>query len=202
MKSLPPHKTDIELIATSRDDAAGEAFDKTAKLLGLPYPGGVSMDQLSQKGNPSAYSFPRPLLNSGLEFSFSGLKTAVFTQLKSENFTPHIFGNINQSTLPQGQALWNYCASIQEAICDTLTQKISKAIEQTGAQSIAIVGGVSANSRLRQMLSNQIRLPLIIPDSWYCTDNAAMIGACAYFQSQRGEILEGDQVFSLNAYSS
>lgn len=202
LKNLPPEKLDLTLLSSSRDDAAGEAFDKTAKLLGLPYPGGIWIDQYSKNGNKKAYNFPRPLLNEGLEFSFSGLKTSVLNQLKTDGYTPHIFGNVDESKLPRGQALANYCASIQEAICETIFHKIQSAIHQTGAQTLAVVGGVSANSRLKELLKTQCNLPVITPDGQYCTDNAAMIGAAAFFQFVRNDVLKSKQIFSANAYSS
>ncbi len=202
LKNLPPEKLDLELLGTTRDDAAGEAFDKTAKLLGLPYPGGVHIDRLSQNGNVKKYSFPRPLLNQGLEFSFSGLKTAVLEQLKAEKYTPHIFGEVDKSKLPQNDDLANYCASIQEAICETLVTKIGNAIQLTNAKTLALVGGVSANSRIRSLISKKLTTSLITPDLQYCTDNAAMIGASAYFQFQRNEYLKNKDIFSVNAFSS
>lgn len=203
IKNLPPKSLMAEKLSESRDDAAGEAFDKTAKLLGLPYPGGIHLDRLAKNGNSSAYDFPRPLPGrKSLEFSFSGLKTAVATTLKSQGFEPHVFGIVDTSKLPQGQALFDYCASIQEAIVQTLVRKIKIALKETGARGLAIVGGVSANSRFRQLLENEVNVPLFIPKHEYCTDNAAMIGAAGIFMYERGEILTGEKLLQASAASS
>lgn len=202
IENLPPAKLNAQKLSESRDDAAGEAFDKCAKLLGLPYPGGVHMDRLAKTGNAKAYAFPRPMPGKNLEFSFSGLKTALSTTLKNEGYTPHIFGEPDSTKLPQGQKLADFCASAQEAIVQTLLRKIKLALEQTGARGLAIVGGVSANSRFRELLTKNIRIPIFFPEPRYCTDNAAMIGACGLFMLERGEVLTGQDLLAANAFSS
>lgn len=202
LRGLPPRMLMPQRLSQSRDDAAGEAFDKCAKLLGLPYPGGVHLDRLARGGNPAAFKFPRPLPGKNLEFSFSGLKTAVLTELKNAGFVPHIWGEPDFSKLPQGALLADYCASIQEAIVQTLAKKIRLAIEQTGAKSLAVVGGVSANSRLRALLAEKVRVPMLFPAPPYCTDNAAMIGACGLFAFERGEALESEALLRAGAFSS
>lgn len=202
IRDFPPRALLAQRLSQSRDDAAGEAFDKCAKLLGLPYPGGVHLDRLARGGNPAAFKFPRPLPGKNLEFSFSGLKTAVLTELKRAGFVPHVWGEPDSSKLPQGTVLADYCASIQEAIVQTLMKKIRLALEQTGAKSLAVVGGVSANSRLRALLAEKARVPTLFPDHAYCTDNAAMIGACGLFMLERGEVLEGGALLRANAFSS
>ncbi len=207
VRGLPPQSLGAEKLSESRDDAAGEAFDKCAKLLGLPYPGGIYLDRLAKSGNKTAFDFPRPLPGKqDIEFSFSGLKTAVLTEIKKQGFVPHVFGNIDASKLPADKLLADFCASVQESITQTLVRKMRIAIEQTGAKSLAVVGGVSANSRLRELLAEKIgakfRIPILIPDHEYCTDNAAMIGACAAFKLERGEALSFDELLSANAYSS
>lgn len=201
LESLPPESLRLTELSKSRDDAAGEAFDKCAKILGLPYPGGIHIDSLARKGRKDAFAFPRPLPGQNLEFSFSGLKTAVQTEVKKLGFTPHVFGKINSDQLPKEEMLFDLCASVQEAIVQTLVRKIILAKDRTDAQSIAIVGGVSANSRLRELLSH-VKLPVYMPDAVYCTDNAAMIGACAYFKWIRNEVPSAVEASRLNAFSS
>lgn len=203
IKSLPPAALEAEKLSESRDDAAGEAFDKTAKLLGLPYPGGMHLDRLAKTGNRAAYDFPRPLPGRrSMEFSFSGLKTAVATMLRTQGFIPHVFGEVDTSKLPQGQALADYCASTQEAIVQTLVRKIKIGLQETGARGLAVVGGVSANSRFRELLGSEVRVPVFIPDHQYCTDNAAMIGCAGIFKFERGEKLIGEDLLKANAFSS
>ncbi len=149
------------------DDAAGEAFDKTATLLGLGYPGGAMIDRLAQDGNPEAFKFPRPLLHDGsLNFSFSGLKTAVLTHLKK------------QSHLPEGSELNDVCASFQAAVCDVLIKKTVTAMKQEGLNRLVIGGGVACNSGLRSAagkMARQMGIALQIPSPKLCGDNAAML---------------------------
>lgn len=149
------------------DDAVGEAFDKTATLLGLGYPGGALIDRLAQQGNPAAVKFPRPLVHDGsLNFSFSGLKTAVLTHLKK------------QSEPPEGPALADLCASFQAAVCDVLVKKTVAALQQEGLERLVIGGGVACNSGLRtamQEMTNQKGFELQIPAPVLCGDNAAML---------------------------
>ncbi len=208
IRNLPPLALHAEKLSDSRDDAAGEAFDKCAKLLGLPYPGGVHLDRTAKGGNAKAFDFPRPLPGKrDLDFSFSGLKTAVATTLKKNGFEPYGAGATwgtkpDPTKLPQGQLLADYCASIQEAIVQTLLRKIQIALRETGARGLAVVGGVSANSRFRELLGQNVRVPVFFPEHQYCTDNAAMIGACGLFMLERGETLTGDALLAANAFSS
>jgi N6-L-threonylcarbamoyladenine synthase len=198
----PPSKWPLDilkrsLIGKSRDDAAGEAFDKTAKLLGFPYPGGAWIDQTAQKGgNPRAFQLPRALPQKATyDFSFSGLKTAVAllaTELKKSDQL--------SARLP------DVCSSLQEAIVDALLSKIFLAARERGCQSLAVVGGVAANSRLRARLSEEwtskgLGEP-IFPKMQYCTDNAAMIAAAGYFRFQQGNILKGKELLTLNAIAN
>lgn len=166
---------DMEIIGQTLDDAAGEAFDKSAKILGLEYPGGPLIDKYAKKGNNLAYKFGKPKVKD-LDFSFSGLKTSILYRIKKEveledNF---IENNLN-----------DICASIQYSIVNILIDKVEKAIIQTGINEIAIAGGVSANSYLRsrfKILANEKKIKLHIPKFEYCTDNAAMIGIQGYFK--------------------
>lgn len=163
---------DLEVIGETIDDAAGEAFDKSAKLLGLPYPGGPLIDKHAKEGNPLAFKFAEPQMPE-LNFSFSGLKTSVlyFLQKQEPGF---IDTNLN-----------DLCASIQYTIINILLKKVKKAIQQTGVTSVCIAGGVSANSGLRKALQEagtKHGWKTYIPPFEYCTDNAAMIAITAYYK--------------------
>lgn len=166
-----------QLLSATRDDAAGEAFDKTAKLLGLGYPGGVVIDQLATGGDARAFAFPRAFAGrDDIEFSFSGLKTAVSTFLAGE-------------PLPTGQALADVCASFQAAVVDVLVRKSRRALLQQGLQDLLVCGGVAANQGLRQALraaAVEDGFRLHIPPARYCTDNAAMIAAAGTRLLMRG----------------
>ncbi|GAB5409808.1 MAG: tRNA (adenosine(37)-N6)-threonylcarbamoyltransferase complex transferase subunit TsaD [Balneolaceae bacterium] len=166
-----------EILGKTRDDAAGEAFDKIGKMFGLPYPAGPFMDKLSKEGNTKFHKFPQALLNEGLDFSFSGLKTSAlyFIQDKSDAW---INENLN-----------DLCASISEAITEILIKKLKRAVKETGVKTIAIAGGVSANSMLRaksELLAKELNLQLHIPKITYCTDNAAMIAMTGKMKSELG----------------
>ena len=168
----------LEIIGETIDDAAGEAFDKIAKLLGLPYPGGPLVDKYAQSGNPLAFQFARPRV-PGLNFSFSGLKTSVlyFLQKQPADFIE--------------QHLADLCASVQHTIVAMLMRNIQLAVEQTGVKEICIAGGVSANSGLRKALQElgiEKGWKTYVPAFEYCTDNAAMIAITAYYQLLSGRI--------------
>lgn len=166
---------DMELIGQTIDDAAGEAFDKCAKILGLPYPGGPEIDRLAQNGDPEKFEFNKPRIE-GLDFSFSGLKTSFLYFLQKEMKANPAFMQENMADL---------CASIQKAIVDILIDKLKKAIAQTKVRSLAMAGGVSANSALRkafEALGKDLSCAVFIPKFEYCTDNAAMIGIAGYFK--------------------
>ncbi|HAA55997.1 MAG TPA: tRNA (adenosine(37)-N6)-threonylcarbamoyltransferase complex transferase subunit TsaD [Myxococcales bacterium] len=168
----------ISLLGATRDDAAGEAFDKGAKMLGLPYPGGIQIDTLSQTGDPKAFHFPRAMMNKGLDLSFSGLKTACRNMIEK-------LGGV-----PSGQQLADFCASYQEAIVDALWKKTAKALKQEGLSELIVSGGVAANSRLRERFTQEseaLGYKVHLPSRAFCTDNAAMIATAGYFQYQQGE---------------
>jgi N6-L-threonylcarbamoyladenine synthase len=167
-----------ELLGTSLDDAAGEAFDKTAKLLGLGYPGGPQLAALAEQGRPDVFRFPRPLTERpGLDFSFSGLKTAVVVALRNR-------GELD----PQARA--DAARGFEEAVVDTLVIKCQRAIDATGASTLVVAGGVGANRRLRaRMLAMGERqgVRVVYPRAEFCTDNAAMIALLGQLRLAAGE---------------
>ena len=157
-------------LGSTLDDAAGEAYDKVARLLGLGYPGGPIIDKLAQQGNRKAIAFPRGLKNSPYDFSFSGLKTAVARYVEQ--------AERNNSTI----SIEDVCASFQEAVCDVLTLKAIRACKDTGAQVLLLGGGVAANSRLRELAGRRCQsagIELRVPRFTLCTDNGVMIAALA-----------------------
>lgn len=171
---------DMEVIGQTTDDAVGEAFDKSAKILGLPYPGGPLVDKYAQLGNPKAFSFTKPKV-PGLDFSFSGLKTAIlyFIQKNVAQDPDFITNNLN-----------DICASIQHTIIEILMDKIRQAATETGIKQVAIGGGVSANSGIRQTMKDAEALygwKTFIPKFEYTTDNAAMIGIVGYQKFLSGD---------------
>lgn len=190
---LATSPTKLEVIGETLDDAAGEAFDKSAKLLGLPYPGGPLVDKYAKEGNPKRFSFAEPQIE-GLDFSFSGLKTSILYFLQKEIKNDPDFVQKNLADL---------CASIQERIISVLLKKFKKAALQTGITDLCIAGGVSANSGLRnaftEMCENN-KWNAFIPPFQYCTDNAAMIAITAYFKYFQNDF--ADLSVSANARSS
>ena len=167
---------DFEILGETIDDAVGEAFDKSAKILGLPYPGGPLIDKYAQKGNPNAFTFSKPKTKNALDFSFSGLKTGILYFLQREQKKDPEFINEN---------IEDICASIQGTIVEILTDRLKLASEQTGIKHIAIAGGVSANSGIRNALKDleqELGWTTYIPKFQYTTDNAAMIGIVGYLK--------------------
>ncbi len=173
----------MKIIGETRDDAAGEAFDKTAKMLNLPYPGGPLIDKYAKEGNPLAFEFPESDMPE-LDYSFSGIKTAVMYFLQRQTQKNADFVSEN---------LADICASVQYTLVKTLLNKLEKAVNQTGIKEIAIAGGVSANSGLRQMiaeLGQKKGWRTYIPAFEYCTDNAAMIAIAGYFKYQEKDFAD------------
>lgn len=177
-----------ELLGQSRDDAAGEAFDKVARALGLGYPGGPAIEMAAASGNKDFYQFPRAFLEAGsYDFSFSGLKSAVLNYLNLRKM---------KNIVPDQQEICDLAASFQEAVCDVLSAKAISAANELGLSTIVVVGGVAANKRLRQLLQERAAdKRLLWPSPVFCTDNAAMIGAAAHQKWLRREFAS----LSLNA---
>ena len=186
------------VLGSTLDDAAGECFDKTAKLIGLPYPGGPEMDRLAAQGNPQAYDFPRPLLRDATDdFSFAGLKTSV-----------RYFLQKNPGILETEQARRDLCASVQAAIVEVLVVKTIRAAKRLGVRCVTASGGVMCNSRLRHELKaacDRDHLTLRLADRALCTDNAAMIGILGERKLMRGHVpgaLDGEARPTWNLISS
>lgn len=176
---------DMELLGETLDDAAGEAFDKTAKILGLPYPGGPLIDRYAREGDPKAFSFPEPSV-PGLDFSFSGLKTAILYFVRDRM-------KENPRFLEERMA--DVCASVQQRVVTILLNKLKQAARDTGISQVAIAGGVSANSGLRGAMEATRREEgwnIFIPKMEYCTDNAAMIAIAGYYKFLEKDFVDQD----------
>ena len=183
----------MQIIGETQDDAVGEAFDKTAKLIGLPYPGGPLIDKLAKEGNPDKYPFPMGEI-PGLDFSFSGIKTAILYFLQKEV-------KLNPNFIEENKA--DICASVQKTLIEILLRKVKKAMREKNCSSIAIAGGVSANSGLRkrlQELGEENHWDVFIPAFSYCTDNAGMIAMAGHFKFEAGEFC-GQDVSPLARYA-
>jgi N6-L-threonylcarbamoyladenine synthase len=208
---------EFELLGRTRDDAAGEAFDKVAKLLGLPYPGGPEISKLALEGNRDAVDFPRPMMTDrkDLDFSFSGLKTAVSVYLKEIVFnhstTPAVahlppspsFGGRSRRASVDAAGLWraqsslnnsttpNICASFEQAVVDVLVEKTRRAVEQFNPKSIIVSGGVSANRLLREQMTERLApLPVFFPPLEFSGDNAAMIAVAGAWRAARKDFAD------------
>ena len=169
--------TKMEILGGTRDDAAGECFDKVARMLNMPYPGGAALDKLAYKGDPRAVKLPSPALHDGLDFSFSGLKTAALNYINSER---------QKGAEPSAADI---AASYTAVITDAITSKVGKAMEMTGASHIVLAGGVAANSHLRKKLSELCQKKnavLTVPPISLCGDNAAMVACAGYFEYLKG----------------
>jgi len=186
--------TDFELLGRTRDDAAGEAFDKVAKLLGLGYPGGPVISRLAEAGDPASFSFPRACLEKdSLDFSFSGLKTAVALQVN----------RLRPTELPSRLA--DLCAAFQEAVAEVIVGKTMLATQLTGCHRVVLAGGVAANPRLRELLlaaGPEHDLQVYLTPRQFCTDNAAMIALAGYHLFQKRELTGAEtDVYSRSPYS-
>lgn len=182
--------TQFKILGTTRDDAAGECFDKVARVLGMPYPGGAALDKLAQQGDDGKYPLPHTKLSgNALDMSFSGLKTAAI--------------NLTHTAEQRGEALDvpSLCASFSKAVCEMLVPRTIRALEDSGYQKLAIAGGVAANSRIRADLQAACAASgdkLFLPELKYCGDNAAMIGCQGYYEYKAGHLAGLD----LNAYAT
>ena len=188
--------TSMKVIGETMDDAAGEAFDKTAKLLGLPYPGGPLIDKYAQQGDENRFKFPEPKID-GLNFSFSGLKTSILYFLKNAG-TSNLFSALFTATEEEKQEfitnnLADICASVQHRIVTILLNKLKKASVETGIKNICLAGGVSANSSLRknfEVIGRINQWNTFIPAFQYCTDNAGMIAITGYYKYLDGQFAD------------
>ena len=182
--------TEMEILGTSLDDAAGECFDKVARVLGMPYPGGAALDKMAQTGNEHTYSLPRSKPGENpYNMSFSGLKTAAL------NLIHHAEQVREEINIP------DLCAAFSAAVSDTLVPRVEQAIRETGCRKIAVAGGVAANSRIRRDIlaaAEKLGASVYMPPLKLCGDNGAMIGAQAYYEYLAGNIAD----MSLNAYAT
>jgi N6-L-threonylcarbamoyladenine synthase len=183
--SIPDHLT-YQILGSTRDDAAGEAFDKVARLLGLPYPGGPSLSKLALEGNPTAFKFTRPMLNSGdLDFSFSGLKTDVLYTIR----------DLEKDNKPIPKA--DVAASFQEAVVETLVKKTEQAIRAIYPKVVLLSGGVAANDALRNKMHDMVsalKVPLRISPREFCGDNAVMIGQVGAYAAEVGRFVKWNEI--------
>ena len=175
---------DYELLGQTQDDAVGEAFDKVAKILGLPYPGGPAIAQAAERGDPRRYVFPKARMQNAYDFSFSGLKTAVLRAVQAEVGKDYTFPSHELPALLDDATRANFAASFQQIANETLVDKTIKAFEAFDAKSVVIAGGVAANQDLRRQLTERLPIPVEYAPMSLCTDNAAMIATLGYFYAQ------------------
>lgn len=176
-----------QLLGQTQDDAVGEAFDKVAKILGLPYPGGPSIADAAKRGDSHAYTFPKARMQGKYDFSFSGLKTAVLRAVQREVGVETSFPSRELAGLLNDVQVANFAASFQRIAIETLVDKAESAFNDHSPASVVIAGGVAANLELRSQLSNRLPLSISYAPISLCTDNAAMIGALGYFYGQKNK---------------
>jgi N6-L-threonylcarbamoyladenine synthase len=178
---------DFELLGQTCDDAVGEAFDKVAKIIGLPYPGGPSIAKAAQLGNPNAYKLPKSKLSGAYDFSFSGLKTAVLRAVQREVGVDIAFPSSQLAGLLSDQQRADFAASFQRTAIETLVDKTERAYYDYDVQSVIIAGGVAANQELRRILSDRIPISIDYAPMNLCTDNAAMVATLGYYYAQKNQ---------------
>lgn len=178
---------DYSLLGQTQDDAVGEAFDKVAKMLGLPYPGGPSIAQAAQHGDAHAYDFPKAKMSGAYDFSFSGLKTAVLRRLQREVGVDFTFPSHELPGLVSEQQRYDFAASFQRVAIETIVSKTRKAYDEHHPTSVVIAGGVAANQELRRQLRETLPIAIEYAPIQLCTDNAAMIATLGYYHQQRHE---------------
>ena len=172
----------FELVGRTRDDAAGEAFDKAARLLGLGYPGGPAIQTVAAQAQGTEEPFTRPRVKSSLDFSYSGLKTAVMHRAKKRGV---IDGGTGSGSSERGRIVREIAAAFQEAVVDSLVERTIAAADEFGARGIIVCGGVAANAALREEMASRASLPVLMPRPSLCTDNGAMIAAAAFYCTER-----------------
>ena len=175
---------DYRLLGRTRDDAAGEAFDKAARILGLGFPGGPEIQRAAQ-GAEGAERLPRAWMRDTLDFSFSGVKTAMLHLAQEKGLYPQESRTMGEEE--SGEMVREVAAAFQESVVDVMSRKLLEMAEKYRAKGLVLAGGVAANARLRQEVAGRSHLPVIIPEPILCTDNGAMIAACAYYQYRRGK---------------
>jgi N6-L-threonylcarbamoyladenine synthase len=177
---------DYELIGQTQDDAVGEAFDKVAKILGLPYPGGPSIAKAAESGDPSRFHFPKAKMSQPYDFSFSGLKTAVLRAVQSEVAFDHTFPSNELSARLDDATRDDFAASFQFVAVETLVDKVVAAVREFAPKSVVIAGGVAANQELRKQLREKLpEMKIEYPPRNLCTDNAAMVASLGFFEAER-----------------
>ena len=175
--------TDFEIIGQTQDDAVGEAFDKVAKIIGLPYPGGPSISEAAKKGDENKYPLPISRLNNPYDFSFSGLKTAVLRSVQKEVGVDFTFPSYKLAEKLTDQQRADFAASFQKTAVKTLVDKTVKAFHNNKIKSVVVAGGVAANQKLRQEIEKNLPIDVLYPPIPLCTDNAAMVAALTYYES-------------------
>jgi len=206
-----PKQGEYVKLGSTKDDASGECFDKVAKLIDFPYPGGPHISKMAEGGNEKAIEFPRPMINQeNFDFSFSGLKTSALYWLKKNNLAAakiHIWDRIFKF-LPNSMGINNnditvndFCASFQQAIVDVLVVKTMKAIKKTKPTSFILAGGVSANTKLKEELEKNVKteypaIEIYYPEIKYAMDNAAMIAVAGYYKAERDEYTDWDKIIA------
>jgi N6-L-threonylcarbamoyladenine synthase len=187
-----------KLLGQTADDAVGEAYDKVAKILGLPYPGGPSVEKIALQGNPMAIKLPKAKMQNAYDFSFSGLKTAVLRASQAQAGKDYTFPSFELAGLLNDSQKADIAASFQHTALDTLLDATEKAIKEFEPKSVVIAGGVAASQALREQIRQRLPIEIDYPDMKLCTDNAAMIAACAFHKSQAGQKLADPYSFDIN----